>query len=1634
MLSNIFELQHHKGNQIKNEKEIAMKKTWKSRAGSGLLASLLITSTIASPLTVLAGDTLPYLGDSAKGRNQPYQHGYRAEDLLDWSPKTDPHAELLRARVPLQNRNEAFADTQAYPSLNPEMEYFTLTGDYGNAFFDSYPYTNEFSQHLFNFWQYTDYYASWHGMPTEEVPESLYDAEGERNGTSDWQKRNFEFGMMNLPNPAYTNAAHKNGALSLGCIFQPRAYQHYDILLTRDQDGNFPYAEKLIEICEYYGFDGWFFNMEGRSISAENSELLGQFFNQMREAGLYIQWYTASSSFNSSTAKFLTSAKQGETTKEGDRAQSVFLDYGWTGSAQSSANTAANFGLNPLKAVFGGVEAGRDRWGCDTRYFDRTQSSGNSIVSIASLGTDFVQTGLDEDMGGGMRREQDEYQWMAFERERLWWTGGNSVSAPNAGLSGADIGTTKTGFKGVSNYITERSVINGDTFVTDFNTGHGLSYFKDGQISNEKEWSNINLQDILPTWQWWFETTGESGLNAEFDYGTQYKKSLKDGTESAFGFKTVGAYNGGSSLSVYGDVSGETFMHLYKTDLEISDNSSMDLTFLKTSDDEAAMDLGVIFEDDTDTLIKLPIENSAAKSDGWVTSRVDFGSYAGKKIAAFGLVFDGNTTGYQMNIGQIQYISGDAQKPAAPTGVKIEKAYDTGEVVLSWDMASYDDVKRYNIYKLEGEEEIFLGGVYDSSFYIKDIYGIDNAVQIVIKAVSADGTESDGTIISHNYENAVKNIAVTAEDGALNVTWEGGQADITVTTSSEDTPRIWTGSGDGSARIIVPGGKDADGARYTMELTRNGITTAYDGRLDDSYSVPYDGSMKGHAFTNPLSKDWRKLHYEYTTTASAAPVTGSYTRGTGSGTTNDWADFKSLPSNIATLKVILEDYSGNMSQPVNYLFEDGEPFDPEKEISADEFPDEALREAIKEKIGPTIGDVTSYEGALDLSDTDVKDLTGLGLITGITKLDISGTGVSDVSPVKSLKKLETLIAKDTEIESIKKDTLSVSLVSLELSDNGRLVAIEEGAISALVNLESLRIQNCPALKTLYLTGTTLKEIDLTGSTALTHFYGNNSQLDTILYGNPADFKEIEMFDISGSKFDLLDGTSERVLLDALTGASGASAVNFGSQKPEAYIGTMPESVVIQQNSEKFRVMDYFDKLYKEAKTVRGNLFAELEGKDWIASDYVIADKITPPGKVYVEILDSEGNVINKPEDTGEPAVDTDTNVALNNATVLGGTGQNSGETYAMLFDGKTSTKWCTNGNSGWTAFYLGEAVTVGNWKTTHAEVNNEPSSFNTEDFELQVLNTDAVSTDEEAFIASKPGSAILGNDNNWTTISHITGNTQMVVDTDVEDAPEARVYRLKVNKSINGGQYAAIRIHELELYAADAAARDYDGIFEPDTAGTYQANFMKGKKLLNTLTIEVQEEEAKELRIITEPEDFVGSIEETAAFAVEAEGTGLTYQWQYCNADSNIWRTSSMAGNDTMEIRVPVTKLRDGQKYRCVVTDADHNTVISKVAALKVGTADGAPIIAEQPADYTGAVGEMAVFVVKTEGTNLSYQWQYCNADSNIWRVSSMEGNQTDTLNVQVANFRNGQKYRCVVTSDNGRIAISEVAVVSVTE
>ncbi|MCI6730379.1 MAG: hypothetical protein MR473_09415 [Clostridiales bacterium] len=116
-----------------------MKPRFMKRIVSALLSATLLIGAAGSVLA--GGDALPpregeqgYLGE-----NQPTYHGYRAYDVLNWSAETDEYSQFMRADVPLQARNEAFADTQANPLLTQEAQSLALMEDYGDEFFKPTP-------------------------------------------------------------------------------------------------------------------------------------------------------------------------------------------------------------------------------------------------------------------------------------------------------------------------------------------------------------------------------------------------------------------------------------------------------------------------------------------------------------------------------------------------------------------------------------------------------------------------------------------------------------------------------------------------------------------------------------------------------------------------------------------------------------------------------------------------------------------------------------------------------------------------------------------------------------------------------------------------------------------------------------------------------------------------------------------------------------------------------------------------------------------------------------------------------------------------------------------------------------------------------------------------------------------------------------------------------------------------------------------------------------------------------------------------------------------------------------------------------------------------------------------------------
>jgi len=1086
-----------------------MKTSRAKRIGAALLAFAIAASTyVGTSLSVFAADSWP--NDTASA--EPTFAGYRVKDVKNWSPETDPNAELMRAQVPLQNRNEAFKATQAKTYLNSDAQVMLMQGDYGNSFFGSTMYTNEFSEHVLNFWQYADYYSPWHGAATAYTPQSLYNPV-----TSDWRARGFEFGIVNIPNPAYTNAAHKNGVMSIACIYFDPAFrpgQTCADMIEKDGEGNFPVADQLIAMAKYYGYDGYFLNQEEGQY-----EDFKPFMAYLTAHGLWTQWYDTNIVFNASKAAWLKDSTYGQIHN------SVFVNYGSYGGIDTQLSYAESIGADPFKEIFYGLECNQNKFSGGhysasgiTGLYDET---GNPRASVALFTpSDWYQRGVDElSISSGSSKplmQQNEYQWMVAERERMFFSGvycDPTDTGKKAGYSRTDVGVSNaSGWVGVADFIAERSVINGTAFYTNFNTGHGVQYFKNGTVSKDEEWTNINIQDILPTWQWWITSTDETKLTADFDYGTKYVCNDTSGNARTLPYTQVGAYDGGSSLVLYGKLSGSDTMHLYKTDLDVNENSKAYLTFKKTSSDNASMKLGLIFKDAPEVTEKIAVENSTAAGD-WTTSTIDLSAYAGRAIAAITLEFEGEAENYQMNIGGLK-ISDSTYKPATPTGLAVDYAYADGQMIVKWNIADYDTVKQYNLYGVMSDgSRVYLGGTYDDILYVKSLFGEDQSVRLELCAVGKDGTESDPATLTYTYNDKVSNVKVeeakttsgllvrASTPGKLSVSFDAPKTgapdsyefEVTLRNITSDNPenKVYTYTAAGSATsadvpLPISEGREYDLKIYAVKNGVRGEAICYRGWSNDNYSEPIaekDIRISGSTvrLIDPDSVDW----YKMTATFDGAQV-ASFKRGASSGNKMTF----SLSKTTGLLSVVVEDYAGNKSAPTVLQLENGVPVDPTDLITQEHFPDPALLNAVRTQVGATLSALSEFTGTLDLTGTAVADLRGIERLTAMTGINFTDcTALGDIS-----------------------------------------------GLEKCAGLKEVNISGCTGLKTLDLSGLGLEKLVGTDS-----------------------YPNLVSADLSNNKLDLSEGTPERTFLNAALAATegkGAAGGLSDNLVPSATVVTV----------------------------------------------------------------------------------------------------------------------------------------------------------------------------------------------------------------------------------------------------------------------------------------------------------------------------------------------------------------------------------------------------------------------------------------------------------------------------------------------
>ncbi len=1136
---------------------------------------ILLTASIVFSMFVVpvqASDTLRYEGEEAPGENQPVQHGYRQYDLLSWTPETDMYSDVMRARVPLQKRIDTYTLTQANPNLSDKTRFFNLSGDYGNSFFESTAYTNKFSQYLYNFWQYTDFYSYWHGTPTWDYMEfNIYD-----------EVNRIHCGTLNIPNPAYTNAAHKNGALSLACLYVGNNSRPGETIATfkkLDENGIPMVAKKIVEMAGYYGFDGVFINDEELH-SSGNAEMQAA-TRYLVNNGLYVQWYNAAGEVRDFSISNLKDSQ------ERINANSWFLDYGWNRSntRDSSVSIVKNVGLDPFETLFFGFEGGGARWEVAVSApndLSKLESSKNNFVSSFSvLGTDFVHHGLDEDNGNSNgsnnKRAKNEYQWLTFDRERIWFSGWDmdpttAGNMDNVASRKYATGVTESKMQGIAYAIAERSVIGGKVFTTNFSTGHGLQYFSNGLMSNDSEWSNMNMQSILPTWQWWIDVEeNASRLGVDFDYGTKYTRLYYDGSPNPISYEQVGGYNGGNSLAVNGTLNGRNFLRLYKTELEIDSDSKAQIFYNKSSaDDGSSMKLGLIFKDGTTDVTEIAVENANKKTMGWQKAIVDLSSYAGNTIAAFGLIFDTDVeiTDYQMNIGEITITDGGSNTPVKPTGFHVDKLLTTGEAYVSWDIAPYDTVNQYNVYaKMDDDSIISLGGIYDSKYYIKKL-DIIKLKELQLKAVGIDGTESEAAVVDCSNASRINGLTVTkAEGGTVIATYTDNvgialKAELVIECQNE--PKSYTQVVDAGKNAVLFSIDEQDGFYYTLNLrTEDGNPLAsVRGKLKDEICASYDGELlylneenTSAELPYPEIGDWKYITIK---------VNGNYkaNRFLRYGIAN-YDSIKGKFSYGDKVSVILEDYSGNVSQVTEFTV--GEtPYimNPKQGIV---YCGKSLQLVVNEEgIPMDVSDfdwslVGSYITGTGIDDNGLLTIAGNENATSVKVKAVHKTNskikVFGNFAVKAAEELNESDFPDSELyewvidnvgngSTVDDATVAMYTGPIDLSDlniknftglklfTRSTELIIKGNVNIEIlnsnffppNIETLILKDCPNLlhimKDAFMGLDNLKTIDITGSAGLKSLELGGIPIRNLIYGAKEAFPDLAYVDLTNTGMDV----------------------------------------------------------------------------------------------------------------------------------------------------------------------------------------------------------------------------------------------------------------------------------------------------------------------------------------------------------------------------------------------------------------------------------------------------------------------------------------------------------------------------------
>ncbi|EIA27462.1 Glycosyl hydrolase family 85 family [Candidatus Arthromitus sp. SFB-co] len=228
--------------------------------------------------------------ENIKISNMPITPFWFPEELLKWDPTKDEDIKYNKATIPLAERVSKENLPLINKTQNKDFNIVVLSMMNESTSGNSPQGLNKFDSNTFSYWQYIDKLVYWGGSSGE--------------------------GIIVPPSADVINSAHKNGVPVLGTIFFPTTEhggkaEWVEQFLYKDENGNFPMIDKLIEVCEVLGFDGWFINQEtgltikennfidqsetvqeGAKITKTHAELMQEFIREFNKKSDYeIMWY-----------------------------------------------------------------------------------------------------------------------------------------------------------------------------------------------------------------------------------------------------------------------------------------------------------------------------------------------------------------------------------------------------------------------------------------------------------------------------------------------------------------------------------------------------------------------------------------------------------------------------------------------------------------------------------------------------------------------------------------------------------------------------------------------------------------------------------------------------------------------------------------------------------------------------------------------------------------------------------------------------------------------------------------------------------------------------------------------------------------------------------------------------------------------------------------------------------------------------------------------------------------------------------------------------------------------------------------------------------------------------------------------